>query len=625
MSPEQIAGRPRPLDRRTDVYSLGVVLFEAATLARPFEETTREGLFHAILAREAPDARARNPAVSRDLAMIIRNALQKERHHRYATAAALAADLEAVLEGRPVSVHSVPALSRLVRWSRRRPAQAALALVLALAVPGFAGLGGFLLARWPDMERGAAARRADELEAALEEGFRELGERRYARATAAFDRARAADPRSTEAAAGQMLALLRQDRAEEAVAAWERHAAAAGARPELARLRADALRKAGREEEAAAIEPPEGPPASALEAFVLGSRELDAAQAEPRAARRAYELFTRAVLQSERARALYHHGRALATKATRDPAAVRETVEVMESLWPDTLETCFYAGLAWNAVDPGRAESAFRKALALRPGDAHLHNNLGIALREQGRPEAAIEPFRAAVRIDPEYGLAHRNLAMALVEVGEYREAIDSLERALQHGAPRSGWSESVRGSIAEAEKLQRASERLDVLRREGIAAAGDEERLELARVAFQRSLHATSAALYRAALESGAKAAVAQRSSAVCAAACAGCAVGAEAGALDEESRRAWRDQALAWLRADLEDWQARLKARATSPGEVRRNLSWWRRDPHLAPFLDTAAGGRTAAALLAPDEQTAWAALWKSVDEVLASLPAR
>jgi hypothetical protein len=67
MSPEKIQGEGTPLDRRTDVFSLGVTLYESLTLKRPFDAPTREGLPQAIRTKSPPDPRSFNPAISSDL------------------------------------------------------------------------------------------------------------------------------------------------------------------------------------------------------------------------------------------------------------------------------------------------------------------------------------------------------------------------------------------------------------------------------------------------------------------------------------------------------------------------------------------------------------------------------
>jgi len=135
MSPEQISGRTRT-DRRTDIYSLGVVLYECLTLRRPFEAPTREGLFFDILTREAPDGRRINPAIPRDVRVVIEKCLEKDRDSRYETALDLAEDLRRARVREPVRARPVRWWTRQVRWLQRNPAlgTALLALIAVLSV-----------------------------------------------------------------------------------------------------------------------------------------------------------------------------------------------------------------------------------------------------------------------------------------------------------------------------------------------------------------------------------------------------------------------------------------------------------------------------------------------------------
>ena len=139
MSPEQMTGRARP-DRRTDVWSLGIALYEAATLAHPFAAATRESLFQAILGEEPPDPRRANPEIDRDLATILETATAKEPDRRYKSALDLAEDLRRWRENEPIQARPVGRIERVRRWVQRKPALAgslAAAVVLLIAASAF--------------------------------------------------------------------------------------------------------------------------------------------------------------------------------------------------------------------------------------------------------------------------------------------------------------------------------------------------------------------------------------------------------------------------------------------------------------------------------------------------------
>jgi serine/threonine protein kinase/formylglycine-generating enzyme required for sulfatase activity len=121
MSPEQIASGHIHLDRRSDVYSLGVTLYESLTLRRPFDAPTREALYQAILSKEPPDPRRFNKTVSADLKVVLETALNKDRDKRYSTAEAFADDLRRVIELKPIRAKPISPIGRLVRWARRNP------------------------------------------------------------------------------------------------------------------------------------------------------------------------------------------------------------------------------------------------------------------------------------------------------------------------------------------------------------------------------------------------------------------------------------------------------------------------------------------------------------------------
>jgi len=135
MSPEQVR-EPDRIDARTDVYSLGVTLYEALTGEVPFRGVAQMVL-QQILNDEPRPLRRINDQIPRDLETICLRCLQKEPGKRYASASALAEDLRRLLAGEPIQARPIRAWERAAKWARRRPAVAALlALVVGITVLG---------------------------------------------------------------------------------------------------------------------------------------------------------------------------------------------------------------------------------------------------------------------------------------------------------------------------------------------------------------------------------------------------------------------------------------------------------------------------------------------------------
>ncbi|MBL8861701.1 MAG: protein kinase [Planctomycetes bacterium] len=173
-APEIIAGEQARHDARGDVYALGVTLYECLTLRRPFEGPTPAALYGAILGESPVAVRALNRQVPRDLAVVVTTAMERDRSRRYASAAALADDLERCLRGEPIRARPPSAGYRLRRFvGRNRGLSVAAALILLLLL---AGLVAALLARGraldllerAELAESAASRRADQLAAELE-------------------------------------------------------------------------------------------------------------------------------------------------------------------------------------------------------------------------------------------------------------------------------------------------------------------------------------------------------------------------------------------------------------------------------------------------------------------------
>jgi hypothetical protein len=133
-APERLRGGALADDRRVDVWSLGVCLFEALALERPFGGASSADICRAVVADEPPDVRSLRRGLPADLAAVLAVALEKDPARRYQSAAAMARDLRAVLADEPVLARRPFWARRVWRWHRRTAAVATAAWVALAAV-----------------------------------------------------------------------------------------------------------------------------------------------------------------------------------------------------------------------------------------------------------------------------------------------------------------------------------------------------------------------------------------------------------------------------------------------------------------------------------------------------------
>ena len=137
MSPEQARGDSALVDQRTDVYSLGVTLYELLTLHRAFDGHDNVNVLRNIDRGACSKVRAQNPAVPADLENVIAKAMSVSRDDRYQTAQAMAEDLNRFLMGKPTHAKPPSSMQRILKWGvRHRRTVVAASIILGILLCG---------------------------------------------------------------------------------------------------------------------------------------------------------------------------------------------------------------------------------------------------------------------------------------------------------------------------------------------------------------------------------------------------------------------------------------------------------------------------------------------------------
>jgi tetratricopeptide (TPR) repeat protein len=457
MSPEQAAGRLDLLRPASDIYSLGATLYALLTGQAPIRGEDQGELLRRASRGDWVPPRQVNNGVPAALDAICRKAMALNPQDRYATAQALAVDVEHWLADEPVTAYREPLRLRARRWARRHPALVAASAAGVLVALLAAGAGAW----WLDRQR---AERRQAVEATLSEAGRLQAQSRWGEARAVLDQAA---HQLGDGGPGDLRARL--ERRRRALKLVVRLDAVRLKRAGVGVGRGFDFRAAARDYEEAFRAA--GMVAVGGETAVAASWVRDSGAPDALVA----ALDDWAACAGERERRSWLLGVARRVDPdpwrdrARDPAVwndaaalVRLAAEAQAEKQPPQLLAVLGLVIAALGADaepllrgvrerlPGDfwvnyqlgivlakgkktddAVGYLRAAQALRPRTAAVHQALGNVLHRQGKREEAASEFRKALDLDPTYALAHNGLGNVLRDQGKLGEAAAEFLRAI--------------------------------------------------------------------------------------------------------------------------------------------------------------------------------------------------
>jgi serine/threonine-protein kinase len=494
LAPERFQGRA---DVRSDVYALGLTLYELLALRPAFDDADQARLMARITSADAPGLDRVAPQLPRDLATIVHKAMAKDPPDRYQSAAALADDLRRFIDDRPIRARPVSLAEQAWRWCRRYPTAAALGAAL-LALLLLATGGGVWLVQ-QQAERRAEARRQEEalckeVGAALAQAanfrdgslFREgrellLEARQRVEPAGPDDLRRQLDQGQADLDLAQRLDAARLQAATYVefkydCAEAERLYAAAFADAGLgqvgddveataARVKASAIREAlvSALDDWAACAAEKGGPVWQLQ--VAHRADPDPGGWRDRA--RDPVAWGNPAALAELARTLPAEGQSSALPLAlgrRLQAVGGDAVGFLRRVQrehPADFWTNLALGNVLKQQGSGEAIAYYRVALAIRPGAAVAYYNLAEVLRFDRWFDEAIEYYQQALRMDPGNVSAHVNCGRALTELGRLDEALDHFQQAVHINSANVSAQVYLGAALKEQGRLDEALDRL--------------------------------------------------------------------------------------------------------------------------------------------------------------------
>jgi Tfp pilus assembly protein PilF len=676
MSPEQAGLSDSDVDTRSDVYSLGVLLYELLTGTTPFDSKTlrkvsydemrriireeepprpstrlstiEQAELSTIAERRGLEPRRLSQQLRGELDWIVMKALEKDRNRRYESASAFAADVQRYLDDEPVQACPPSKLYRLRKFARRHKTglgivgSAAVCTLLMVALIG-TGIG------WIVGDRAARRVEAGEkFDEVVQQGLTAMRQEKWLEATAASQRA------------ADLLAGVGDDPVrKQSLQQLERDLKMAET------LEFIRLQKANDKD--GEFDTQSAPPAyaEAFDAYNLPVLEMQPEESAPRVATSAISKQLLAALvdwsdlhrdpvEKKQLRTLLrladrnawrqqvwdaqdHQDGAKLARLAQSAEALEQppgSLEVLSTILagfdkpaavkflrqaqqrhPDDFWINHNLAYWLYSLETPQLEEAMRflqAALALRPQSARVHGKLGVVLHDKGQLDEAITEFREAIRLKKDDADAHGNLGMALDQNGQVDEALTEYREAIRLNKDAAEPHNNLGNFLRKKGQLDEAIAEY----KEAIRLDKDSHvaHCNLGRALHYKGLLDEAIAQYKEGLrlKKDFPEAYLVRYSAACAAALAGCGQGKDADKRDAKERLRLRQQALDWLRADLKAYQQALEKSAGKAG------------PTIAPRMqdwlqDTdfaGVRGEKALAKLPAAERKDWQKLWQEVE---------
>jgi serine/threonine protein kinase/Tfp pilus assembly protein PilF len=473
MAPEQAVGNNAGVTSATDIYGLSAVLYQLLTGHPPFAGGTTFETVRLVLDTEPRQPRLLNPKVDRDLATICLKCLEKDPRRRYASALALAEDLERWLKHEPILAQHTGIFTRGQKWVRRNPTSA----LLAASLMALAAAAGWIvwkseLIRQP-LTTGIAvlpfenlspdpdsAYFADGIQDEIRTRLASIAELKVISRTSTHRYQ--SKPRnlaeiakqlgvanilegSVQKAADQVRVNVQLINAQSDSHLWaetydRKLTDIFGVESEIARGIAESLQAklTGREEQALAVKPTNNP--EAYEAYLRGlafearSSTIDLLHKAIGFYEQAVQLdpnFVSAWARLSRADALLYFGVADTTAARRD--AAKRALDTAQKLEPNSPETLLALGYYqyWVLRDYGSAKTTFSRVSKMLPSSSEVPQALALITRREGHWDESVAYWEQALALDPRNEQLLVRAALTYAYLRQFPAALKLYDRAL--------------------------------------------------------------------------------------------------------------------------------------------------------------------------------------------------